>query len=209
MIVFTPPVRLDGALSVMLRRTWAHIRNCENINRLHEFCTYWTEPASFLRHFVSLSKSRVRWAHMNSSLIISGSFILSYFQNIHVSHISVGCHSGYSDRKNLIRCHRMVVIPLLCQEGLHWVVKKAQRYCFLPSIVLKIHRVLLIGLLWNLISSTVFCPVRSMFCINCYPPLKEKDTGYKLRQHSHHRALPFSDNSFIGKNFKKMFTDIY
>jgi len=40
-----------------------------------------------------------------------------------------------------------------CTES---VIKKAQRYC-LPSTVLKMHRVLLlIGLLWNLISSTVF-----------------------------------------------------
>ena len=61
-----------------------------------------------------------------------------------------------------------------------------------------------------IVSSGTLNPVNPRHVLyQLLPP--EKDTGYNLRQRSHHLTLPFTDNNMIRKNFLHimLFMDTY
>jgi len=92
------------------------------------------------------------------------------------------------------------------KDRIESVINKAQRYGYLPSSFENVHSLVnnMESKLFNRILSN---PRRVLYQL--LPP--EKDTGYNLRQRSHHLTLPFTDNNVIRKNFlhRMLFMDIY
>jgi len=86
------------------------------------------------------------------------------------------------------------------------VINKAQRYGYLPSSFENVH-----SLVDNMESKFFNCILSNPRHVlyQLLPP--EKDTGYNLRQRSHHLTLPFTDNNMIRKNFlhRMLFMDTY
>jgi len=92
------------------------------------------------------------------------------------------------------------------KDRIESVINKAQRYGYLPSNFENVH-----SLVDNMESKLFNCILSNPRHVlyQLLPP--EKDTGYNLRQRSHHLTLPFTDNNMIRKNFlhRMLFMDTY
>jgi len=124
--------------------------------------------------------------------------------------ISVGCHPGYTDCKDPISCPTALTwwgfVNAAEKDRIESVINKAQRYGYLPSSFENVH-----SLVDNMESKLFNCILSNPRHVlyQLLPP--EKDTGYNLRQRSHHLTVPFTDNNMIRKNFlhRMLFTDTY
>ena len=92
------------------------------------------------------------------------------------------------------------------KDRIESVISNAQRYGYLPSSFENVH-----SLVDNMESKLFNCILSNPRHVlyQLLPP--ENDTGYNLRQRSHHLTLPFIDNNMIRKKFmhRMLFMDIY